>query len=41
MKGFDSVFIMTTAVSASALVVSFIIRKYSMDKILLAQFSAR
>jgi hypothetical protein len=41
MKGFDSVFIMTTAVSASALVVSLIIRKYSMDKILLAQFSAR
>ncbi|KAH8644881.1 hypothetical protein IG631_02345 [Alternaria alternata] len=41
MKGFDSVFIMTTAVSASALVVSLVIRKYSMDKILLAQFSAR
>jgi MFS family permease len=41
MRGFDSVFIMTTAVSASALFVSLIIRKYSMDKILLAQFSAR
>jgi hypothetical protein len=41
MRGFDSVFVMTTAVSASALLVSFVIRKYSMDKILIAQFSAR
>ena len=41
VKGFESVFIMMTAISASALVVSFIIRKFSMDKILLAQFTAR
>ena len=41
MAGFDSVFIMITAISASAFLVSFIIRKFSMDKILLAQFSAR
>jgi hypothetical protein len=40
-KGFHSVFIMMTAISASALLVSFAIRKFSMDKILLAQFSAR
>ncbi|KAF1832677.1 MFS general substrate transporter [Decorospora gaudefroyi] len=39
--GFHSVFIMMTAISASALVVSFFIRRFSMDKILLAQFSAR
>jgi hypothetical protein len=41
MRGFDSVFVMVTAVSASALVVSFMIRKFSMDKILVAQFSAK
>jgi hypothetical protein len=41
MKGFDSVFIMVTIASASALVVSLVIRKFSMDKILLAQFSAK
>ncbi|KAF1843499.1 MFS general substrate transporter [Cucurbitaria berberidis CBS 394.84] len=41
VKGFESVFIMMTAISASALIVSFAIRKFSMDKILLAQFTAR
>ncbi|KNG52046.1 MFS general substrate transporter [Stemphylium lycopersici] len=41
MTGFDSVYIMITAISASAFLVSFIIKKHSMDKILLAQFSAR
>jgi hypothetical protein len=41
MKGFESVFIMTTTIGASALVVSFAIKKFSMDKILLAQFTAK
>jgi hypothetical protein len=41
MKGFHYVFVMMTGVAASALVVSFVIRKFSMDKILSAQFSAR
>jgi hypothetical protein len=41
MIGFTSVFIMITTISASALVVSVAIKKFSMDKILLAQFSAR
>lgn len=40
-KGFQVVFIATTAISASALVASLVIRKFSMDKILLAQFTAR
>jgi hypothetical protein len=40
-KGFHSVFIMMTAISASALVVSFVIKRFSMNKVLLAQFSAR
>jgi hypothetical protein len=41
MEGFTSVFVMMTALSASALVVSVTIKKFSMDKILVAQFSAR
>lgn len=41
MAGFHAVFIMTMSVAASALVVSLFIRKFSMDKILLAQFTAR
>ncbi|EDU44217.1 TRI12 multi-domain protein [Pyrenophora tritici-repentis] len=39
--GFESVFVMLTAVSASALAFSFVIRRFSMDKKLLAQYSAR
>ena len=41
MKGFQGVFIMMTAVAASALVVSFAIKRFSMDKILLSQFTAK
>jgi hypothetical protein len=41
MEGFHSVFIMMIAISSSALVASLFIKKFSMDKILLAQFSAR
>jgi hypothetical protein len=41
MTGFHYVFIMMTAVAGSALVVSFVIRKFSMDKVLSAQFTAR
>lgn len=41
VKGFQSVFIMMTVISASALLVSFVIRKFSMDKILLTQFTAK
>jgi hypothetical protein len=41
MNGFHSVFIMMTGVAASALVVSFVIRKFSMDKALSTQFTAR
>jgi hypothetical protein len=41
MEGFHAVFIMTLSVAASALVVSLFIRKFSMDKILQAQFTAR
>ena len=41
LKGFQSVFILTTAISASALMVSFVIMKSSMDKALQAQFTAR
>jgi len=41
MRGFDSVFVMVTGLSATALIVSFMIRKFSMDKILVAQFSAK
>ena len=41
MHGFHSVFIFVTAISSSALIVSLLIRKFSMDKILLTQFTAR
>ena len=41
MRGFRAVFIATAAFSASALVVSLMIKKYSMDKILLAKFVTR
>jgi MFS family permease len=41
MKGFHFVFIMMTGIAGSALVVSFIIRKFSMDKVLSTQFTAR
>jgi len=41
MKGFDSVFILMTGVAASALLASIFIKKFSMDKILLTQFTAR
>lgn len=41
MYGFHSVFIFATAISGSALVASLVIRKFSMDKILLAAFSVK
>jgi MFS family permease len=41
MKGFESVFILMTGLAASALIASFLIKKFSMDKLLVAQFSAR
>lgn len=41
MYGFHAVFIFMTAISASALVASFMIRKFSMDKILLTAYSVR
>lgn len=41
VKGFESVFIMMTAIAASALLVSLVIKRFSMDKILLTQFTAR
>jgi hypothetical protein len=41
MTGFHHVFIMMTVVAGSALVVSFVIRKFSMDKVLSTQFTAR
>lgn len=41
MKGFNSVFTMTTAIAGSALIASFAIKKFSMDKILLSQFTAK
>lgn len=41
MKGFRYVFMMMTGISGSALVVSFVIRKFSMDKALSTHFTAR
>jgi hypothetical protein len=41
MRGFYYVFAAMTGIAASALIVSFVIRKFSMDKILLTQFTAR
>jgi MFS family permease len=41
MKGFDSVFILMTGIAASALLASAFVRKFSMDKILKTQFTAR
>lgn len=41
MHGFHAVFIFATAISASALVASLVIRKFSMDKILLAAYSVK
>jgi dimeric dUTPase (all-alpha-NTP-PPase superfamily) len=41
MQGFHYVFIMMTAIAGSALVVSFAIKKFSMNKRLSAQFTAR
>lgn len=41
MKGFEYVFVMMTGIAASALVASFVIRRFSMDKTLMAQFTAR
>ncbi len=41
MHGFHAVFIFVTAVSASAFVASFVIRKFSMDKILHAAYSVK
>ncbi|KAL5115176.1 hypothetical protein ACEQ8H_006930 [Pleosporales sp. CAS-2024a] len=41
MKGFHYVFLMMTGASASALLVSFVIRKFSMDKVLATRFTAR
>ncbi|KAH7070919.1 major facilitator superfamily domain-containing protein [Paraphoma chrysanthemicola] len=39
--GFQMVFVMMTGIAASALLTSLVIRKFSMDKILLTQFTAR
>ena len=41
MHGFHAVFIFVTAISASALIASFVIRKFSMDKILLKAYSVK
>lgn len=41
MYGFHAVFIFVTAISASALIVSLVIRKFSMDKILLTAYSVK
>jgi hypothetical protein len=41
MRGFHYVFVMMTAVAGSALLVSFVIRKFSMDRVLSTQFTAR
>jgi MFS family permease len=41
MKGFESVFYLMTAIAASAMLTSFAIKKFSMDKILLTKFTAR
>jgi hypothetical protein len=41
MQGFHYVFAVMTGIAGSALVASFIIRKFSMDKILMTQFTAR
>ncbi|KAH6364840.1 hypothetical protein HBI34_158000 [Parastagonospora nodorum] len=41
MKGFQYVFMMMTGISGSALAVSFVIRKFSMDKALSTHFTAR
>lgn len=41
MKGFEAVFILVTGIAASALLASLVIRKFSMDKTLLTQFTAR
>ncbi|KAH7382481.1 major facilitator superfamily domain-containing protein [Phaeosphaeria sp. MPI-PUGE-AT-0046c] len=41
VEGFRYVYIGMTAAAGSALVVSFVIRKFSMDKVLSAQFTAR
>jgi hypothetical protein len=41
MHGFHAVFIFVTAISGSALVASFVIRKFSMDKVLLTAYSVK
>lgn len=41
MHGFHSVFIFVTVISGSALVASLVIRKFSMDKILLTAYSVK
>ena len=41
VKGFHAVFIMTTAVAVTALLASFFIRRFSMDKSLVTQFTAK
>ncbi|KAF1913359.1 major facilitator superfamily domain-containing protein [Ampelomyces quisqualis] len=41
MDGFHTVFIMMTGVAGSALLVSLVIQKFSMDQVLLTQFTAR
>lgn len=41
MHGFHSVFIFVTAIAGSALVASLVIRKFSMDKILLTAYSVK
>ena len=41
MHGFHAFFIFITAVSASAMIASFVIRKFSMDKYLLTAYSVK
>lgn len=41
MHGFHSVFIFVTAISGSALIASLVIRRFSMDKILLTAYSVK
>lgn len=41
MHGFHAVFIFVTAISGSALLASLVIRKFSMDKILLTAYSVK
>lgn len=41
MHGFHAVFVFVTVISGSALIASLVIRKFSMDKILLTAYSVK